>query len=59
MDAGAGKKQRITITIGDDELTLAKASGEPVSSYIQRLIREDSDKPNPGIAPTRNNPFGM
>ncbi len=43
MDLNGGKKQRITITIGDDELTLAKASGEPVSSYIQRLIREDSE----------------
>lgn len=42
LDARTGKKQRITITIGDDELVLAKASGEPVSSYIQRLIREDS-----------------
>lgn len=42
MDAGTGKKQRITITIGDEELLLAKASGEPTSSYIQRLIREDS-----------------
>jgi hypothetical protein len=42
-DAGSGKKQRITITIGDEELSLAKASGEPVSSYIQRLIREDAE----------------
>ncbi len=42
MDPTSTKKQRITITIGDEELTLAKSSGEPVSSYIQRLIREDS-----------------
>jgi hypothetical protein len=42
VDLTGGKKQRITITIGDDELTMAKASGEPVSSYIQRLIREDA-----------------
>jgi hypothetical protein len=42
VEEATGKKQRITITIGDEELALAKASGEPVSSYIQRLIREDS-----------------
>ncbi len=42
MEPASTKKQRITITIGDDELVMAKSSGEPVSSYIQRLIREDS-----------------
>lgn len=42
MDLANSKKQRITITIGDEELALAKTVGEPVSSYIQRLIREDA-----------------
>lgn len=43
MEPANTKKQRITITIGDEELALAKSSGEPVSSYIQRLIREDCE----------------
>ncbi|GEM_PF-3537719 len=36
-------KKRVNITIGDTELSLAKASGESVSGYISRLIREDND----------------
>jgi len=38
-----GNKRRVNITIGDVELGLAKASGETVSGYISRLIREDND----------------
>jgi hypothetical protein len=36
-------KRRVNITIGDAELAMAKASGESVSGYITRLIREDND----------------
>ncbi len=36
-------KVRINITIGEQELALARASGESVSGYIRRLIREDNE----------------
>ena len=39
MDA----KVRINITIGEQELQLARDSGESVSGYIRRLIREDNE----------------
>jgi hypothetical protein len=39
----SGNKRRVNITIGDHELGLAKASGETVSGYISRLIREDNE----------------
>ncbi len=39
----SSNKKRVNITIGDHELSLAKASGETVSGYISRLIREDND----------------
>lgn len=44
--ADNGHKKRVNITIGDSELALAKASGETVSGYISRLIREDNDGPS-------------
>ncbi len=40
----AGHKKRITITISDEELAIARASGETVSGYIGRLIREAGDR---------------
>ena len=43
MDNG-GLKKRITITISDEELAAARASGETVSGYIGRLIREAGDR---------------
>jgi len=36
-------KVRINITIGEQELALARDSGESVSGYIRRLIREDNE----------------
>lgn len=39
-----GHKKRITITISDEELAAARASGETVSGYIGRLIREAGDR---------------
>ena len=35
-------KVRINITIGEEELQMARESGESVSGYIRRLIREDA-----------------
>jgi len=35
--------KRINITIEEAELTAAQASGESVSGYIRRLIREDAE----------------
>jgi hypothetical protein len=35
--------KRINITIDESELTAAQASGESVSGYIRRLIREDAE----------------
>ena len=35
--------KRINITIDESELAAAQASGESVSGYIRRLIREDAE----------------
>jgi hypothetical protein len=40
--ADSSNKRRVNISIGDAELAMAKASGETVSGYITRLIREDN-----------------
>lgn len=41
--SGQDGKKRINITIGPAELARARQSGETVSGYIGRLIREDAD----------------
>jgi len=42
VDTSNNNKKRITITISDEELAIARDSGESVSGYIGRLIRADA-----------------